>query len=224
MHSSWKVLGAFGALVLGACSVERKADAGGDSAAAAAQPAPAPAQPTPPIAGTDTGAMAAGMAGDTAGAMRIEVDVKARRAYVYRGQQASDTIRVAVGSEKWPTQTGDWTIRQVVFNPEWTPPDESWAEEREPRKPGDPKNPLGRAQLVYDPPRSIHGTNAPSSIGTATSHGSIRMRNEDILRLARDVMAAGGAVKDSAWFRQAESNRTEKQIVDLPRPVPIRVF
>jgi lipoprotein-anchoring transpeptidase ErfK/SrfK len=154
------------------------------------------------------------------------VDVKARRLYVYRGQgtTAADTFRVAVGSQRWPTQTGEWTVKQVVFNPEWTPPDESWAEEREPRKPGDPKNPLGRAQLVYDPPRSVHGTNAPASIGTATSHGSIRMRNEDLLQLAREVMRAGGATRDEAWVRQAEQNRTEKQIVDLPRPVPIRVF
>ena len=215
---------ALGALLLGACSVSTNDDKP-DTAAAAAQPA----QPAPAPAATDTGALAAapGAAAPTpSDAMRLEVDVKARRLYVYRGQgsAAADSFRVAVGSERWPTQTGEWTVKQVIFNPEWTPPDESWAEEREPRKPGDPKNPLGRAQLVYDVPRSIHGTNAPSSIGTATSHGSIRMRNEEILRLAREVLQAGGSPRDEAWVRQAEQNRTEKQIVDLPRPVRIRVF
>ena len=196
------------------CSVDTKSDA---DTAAAVTPAPAPA--TPPIADSGVAAMPT----DTAGAMRVEVDISARKAYVSRGG-AVDTIAVAVGSQRWPTQTGEWTIKQVVFNPEWVPPDESWADEREPRQPGDPKNPLGRAQLVYDAPRSIHGTNAPASIGTATSHGSIRMRNEDILRLAREVLVAGGAPKDDAWLQRAESNRTEKQIVDLPRPVAIRVF
>src|SRR3712207_8091432 len=53
-------------------------------------------------------------------------------------------FRSAVGSEKWPTKTGEWTITQVVWNPDWTPPDESWAEEREPRESGDPKNPIDR--------------------------------------------------------------------------------
>ncbi|MFL5582444.1 MAG: L,D-transpeptidase [Gemmatimonadaceae bacterium] len=217
-------------LLLGACTITKK-DAEPDTAAAATTAQPAPAAPAP--APTDSASLAgtagaAGAAGATSpdSAMRLEVDIKARRLYVYRGQgsAAADTFRVAVGSQKWPTQTGEWTVRQVVFNPEWVPPDETWAEEREPRKPGDPKNPLGRAQLVYDPPRTIHGTNAPSSIGTATSHGSIRMRNEDILSLARDVMRAGGAQRDSAFFRQTEQHRTEKQVVDLARPIPIRVF
>ena len=156
--------------------------------------------------------------------MRIEVDVNARQLKVFRGGQQVATHAVAVGSEKWPTQTGEWTIKQVVWNPDWNPPDESWAEEREPRESGDPKNPMGRAQLVYDPPRSIHGTNAPSSIGKAVSHGSIRLPNEVIVELAKDVMEAAGAGKDEAWYRQAQQNRTQKQVVELPRAVPIRVY
>ena len=156
--------------------------------------------------------------------MRIEVDLTARQLRVIKGGATTATYPVAVGSTKWPTQTGEWKIVQAVWNPEWTPPDESWAEEREPRKPGDPKNPLGHAQLVYDPPRSIHGTNDPSSIGKAVSHGSIRVTNEVARKLAREVMEAGGAMKDEAWFTRTQQNRTEKQIVDLPQPVPIRVF
>ena len=134
------------------------------------------------------------------------------------------THSVAVGSTEWPTRTGEWTIKQVVFNPEWIPPDETWAEEREPRKSGDPKNPLGRAQLVYDLPRTIHGTNQPSSIGKAVSHGSIRMTNADVVALAKRLVEANGAGRDSAWYGSAASNRTEKQVVDLLTPVPIRVF
>jgi lipoprotein-anchoring transpeptidase ErfK/SrfK len=179
----------------------------------------APAAPAT-TAAPDTSANAAAPA--TAD-MRIEVDVNARQLKVFRGGQQVATHSVAVGSEKWPTQTGEWTIKQVVFNPDWVPPDESWAEEREPRESGDPKNPLGRAQLVYDAPRSIHGTNVPGSIGKPVSHGSIRLPNDVILALARDVMEAGGAAKDDSWYRQAQQNRRQKQVVDLPRPVPIRV-
>jgi lipoprotein-anchoring transpeptidase ErfK/SrfK len=130
-----------------------------------------------------------------------------------------------VGTAKWPTQTGEWVISQVVWNPEWVPPrDESWTEDREPKAPGAPDNPLGRAQLIYDPPRTIHGTNQPQSVGKASSHGSIRVRNEAIVPLARRVMAAAGVGKDDAWYRRVQENRTEKVIVDLPRVVPIRVF
>jgi lipoprotein-anchoring transpeptidase ErfK/SrfK len=156
--------------------------------------------------------------------MRIEVDVNARRLRVIKGGQEVGTYAVAVGSERWPTEKGEWTIKQVVWNPDWVPPDESWAEEREPRESGDPKNPLGRAQLVYDLPRTIHGTNAPSSIGKAVSHGSIRMTNESIVQLAKQVMEAAGAGKDESWYAERQQNRRQKQVVDLPRPVPIRVY
>jgi lipoprotein-anchoring transpeptidase ErfK/SrfK len=129
-----------------------------------------------------------------------------------------------VGSPQWPTQTGDWNIKQVVWNPEWIPPDETWAEQRTPRKPGAPDNPLGRGQLVYDPPRTIHGTNEPASIGKAVSHGSIRLPNAVVTQLARELMEATGAGKDNAWYRRVQENRTEKVIVDLPQRVPIRVY
>jgi lipoprotein-anchoring transpeptidase ErfK/SrfK len=175
-----------------------------DSAGSAQSSAPAPVLPPPD--------------------MQIEVDLNARQLYVVRGGSRVATHPVAVGSKEWPTQPGEWKIVQAVWNPEWTPPDESWAEEREPRKPGDPKNPLGRIQMVYDPPRSIHGTNQPTSIGKAVSHGSIRVTNEVGVQLARMVMEAGGAPKDDAWVTQAQTNRTEKQIVDLPTPIPIRVY
>ena len=172
----------------------------------------------------NTGASAAATVAPDSAGTRIEVEIATRQLHVVQGGNRVASHPVAVGSEKWPTQTGEWTIKQVVFNPEWVPPDESWAEEREPRKPGDPKNPLGRIQLVYDAPRSIHGTNDPSSIGKAVSHGSIRVTNEVGEQLARQVLQAGGAPKDEAWLSSARANRTEKQVVDLPRPVPIRVF
>ncbi|HEV7991150.1 MAG TPA: L,D-transpeptidase [Gemmatimonadaceae bacterium] len=156
--------------------------------------------------------------------IRLEVNLSARTLTVFDHDQPVATHRVAVGSPQWPTQTGDWNIKQVVWNPEWIPPDETWAEQRTPRKPGAPDNPLGRGQLVYDPPRTIHGTNEPASIGKAVSHGSIRLPNAVVTQLARELMEATGAGKDNAWYRRVQENRTEKVIVDLPQRVPIRVY
>lgn len=199
---------------LGACTMEQGDD--GDTAAAApatAQPLPVPA--TPP----DTMAAA-----DSTATLSIEVDTKTRKLHVSEDGAQVATYGVAVGSEKWPTQPGEWAITQVVWNPEWIPPqDESWTEDKEPKDPGDPDNPLGRVQLVYDLPRTIHGTNNPSSIGKAVSHGSIRMRNAEAVELAKRVMDAAGAGKDDAWYANVQENRREKVIVNLPKRVPIQV-
>jgi lipoprotein-anchoring transpeptidase ErfK/SrfK len=161
---------------------------------------------------------------DTA-TLRVEVDLAARQVRVLEG--AGDTLAahpVAIGSSEWPTRTGTWTIGQVVLNPEWIPPDESWAEEAEGREPGAPENPLGRAQIVYDLPRSIHGTNAPESIGKAVSHGSIRVTNEVALSLARLLLERTDAGDASSLIATAQRDSSVKHVLNLPKLVPIRVF
>jgi hypothetical protein len=155
--------------------------------------------------------------------LRLEVDVPAREVRAFRHDQQVAAYPVAVGREAWPTRPGEWHVGQVVFNPRWVPPAEEWAEEEETTEPGDPDNPLGRVQLVYDPPRSIHGTNQPESIGQAVSHGSIRVTNEAGVELARLVMESGGAARDEDFFRRVQENRTERVDVPVPNPIPIRV-
>jgi lipoprotein-anchoring transpeptidase ErfK/SrfK len=195
------------ASALSACSVESKNDVpntDGTVPAASAQPAP-PAMPTAPD-------------------MQIEVDLGARELRVMKGGQVVATHPVAVGSKDWPTPTGEWTIGQVVFNPRWVPPkDESWAKDEKIAEPGAPDNPLGRAQLVYSPPNTIHGTTDTQSLGKAASHGSIRVANDVVVQLARQVMEAGGAQKDEAFFQQVQSNAKERVDVDIPNPIPIRI-
>ena len=223
-YRTLKLVAVASALLVGGCTVSDASDSA--NADTARVPAQAAVVPTPvttsmtPAAPVPDSAKAPVMSST----MRVEVDLAARKLYLYEGDTRVATHAVAVGSSKWPTQTGEWTIKQVIFNPEWVPPDESWAEEREPKKSGAPNNPLGRAQLVYDLPRTIHGTNQPSSIGQAVSHGSIRMTNAEIVPLAKRIMEATGAGKDDAWYARASSQRTEKFVVDLPTPVPIRVF
>jgi lipoprotein-anchoring transpeptidase ErfK/SrfK len=187
-------------------SVAKAGGAAADSAAMLS-PVDSAAMQGPPIAG-----------------VRLEVDLTARQVRLLRGNDILETHPVAVGSPEWPTRTGEWYVSQVVWNPEWIPPDESWAEEREPRQPGDPANPLGQAQLIYDPPRTIHGTNDSLSIGKAVSHGSIRAHNSAVKALARRLMEETGVIKDEAWYQETQRNRKVKQIVDLPQRVPIRVF
>lgn len=168
---------------------------------------------------------AARSAGPDSADIRVEVDLTARVVRVLG--PSSDTLAVhgvAIGSKAWPTQTGSWAITQVVLNPEWIPPDESWAEEKTPRKSGDPKNPLGRAQLVYDMPRTIHGTNQPTSIGKAVSHGSIRVTNEAALALAALILQRTDLDSATQRLQRAADQRSQKEIINLTRVVPIRVF
>jgi lipoprotein-anchoring transpeptidase ErfK/SrfK len=160
---------------------------------------------------------------DRGPALELEVNLAARELYVIRNGQRTETHPVAVGTEEWPTRTGEWTIDEVVFNPRWVPPDEEWAEDEDEIEAGDPENPLGVAQLVYDRPRSIHGTNEPNLIGQAVSHGSIRVHNDVAMELARQAMEAGGVTDGEARIREAEADPETERTVRLERGIPIRV-
>ncbi len=156
--------------------------------------------------------------------MRIEVSINNRELYVFSGREKIATYPVAVGKPAWPTRSGSWAVYEVVWNPWWHPPDEEWAWYRAIMAPGDPDNPLGRAQLIYDAPRSIHGTIEPSSIGKAVSHGSIRVTNEVAMKLARQVMESTGIVYEEEWYEEVERDRSRNVRIRLSERVPIRVY
>jgi lipoprotein-anchoring transpeptidase ErfK/SrfK len=158
------------------------------------------------------------------GDARVEVSLEARQVSLWHDGERAVTFPVGVGQPDWPVQTGEWEIYQIDFNPDWNPPtDEEWAEDREYKEPGHPDNPMGRVRIRYDPPRSIHGTDDTESIGRAESHGSIRIRNEDGIELARRLMEISGDTRSEEWWEQTLGNEDEMVTVELSNPIPIRV-
>jgi lipoprotein-anchoring transpeptidase ErfK/SrfK len=118
---------------------------------------------------------------------RIEVNLGARRLTVYRDGRKLKTYRVAVGTAEYPTPTGTYRIVNKQTNPTWNPPDSPWAKGLGPIPPG-PGNPLGTRWIGTSAPAiGIHGTYADSSIGTAASHGCLRMHMPDVEELFEKV-------------------------------------
>jgi lipoprotein-anchoring transpeptidase ErfK/SrfK len=156
--------------------------------------------------------------------LRFEVDISDRKIRAFNGDKLIGTQPVAVGTKEWPTPTGSWEFHRVDLNPEWIPPkDEKWAEKEKTQAPGSPDNPMGRARLVYRMPNTVHGTNDVASLGKASSHGSIRVANEVVLRLAQTLLKAGGAWEGQPWFDHMAKNQTQEYQIDLKKRIPIKV-
>lgn len=156
--------------------------------------------------------------------LRFVVDISDRQLRVFQGDRQVQTHPVAVGTSEWPTPTGSWQFHRVDINPEWVPPtSEEWAKDEEVKGPGDPENPMGRARLVYRMPNTVHGTDDLQSLGKASSHGSIRVSNDVVLRLAELLLKAGGAWEGPQWFQQMTQSRNTEYQVDMPNKVPIEV-
>jgi lipoprotein-anchoring transpeptidase ErfK/SrfK len=116
----------------------------------------------------------------------IVVRTSQRRLYLVTEKGAALSYRVAVG--RYGKQ---WFGRAVIdgkhIKPAWAPPAD--VKKDNPKLPdvipgGAPGNPMGAAALTLSGDKyAIHGTNQPSSIGTAASYGCIRMLNDDVTDL-----------------------------------------
>lgn len=159
-----------------------------------------------------------------ASAVRVVVDLSERQLYVVEGDDVERTYSVAVGKPDHPTPEGEFRIRRIVWNPRWVPPDAKWARGKRPRAPGDPRNPMGRVKMFFsEPDYYVHGTHEEDSLGRAESHGCIRMRNADVIDLAKIVMQHGGENREPGWFRRVVNRVTHTQDVRLSQPVRFEV-
>jgi lipoprotein-anchoring transpeptidase ErfK/SrfK len=126
---------------------------------------------------------------------RLEVNLSARELKVVENGNVTRTYGIAVGRADRPTPQGSFVTGRIVWNPSWKPPNAKWARNKTAKGPDDPENPMQGVKIYFKAPDYyIHGTNAPASIGSAASHGCIRMTEEDAKALARRIQKAGGSV------------------------------
>lgn len=91
------------------------------------------------------------------------------------------TYRIAVGRIGLETPAGEYTIDDKQINPSWHVPLSSWAGDLAGRIiPPGPDDPIKARWLGFFDGAGIHGTDEISSIGTAASHGCIRMTIPDV--------------------------------------------
>lgn len=134
------------------------------------------------------------------------------------------TYKVAIGTDLKPTPAGNFAIRKIVWNPTWVPPDEPWARGKSPQPAGARANPMKVAKLFFqEPDYYIHGTGAVESLGTAASHGCLRMDPDDVAQVAKYVMEHGGQPRDESWFWRVLHFRNETKTVMLDNPVPLTI-
>jgi lipoprotein-anchoring transpeptidase ErfK/SrfK len=104
---------------------------------------------------------------------------------LFKHLHVAKRYRVAVGMPQYPTPTGLFSVTNKAVNPVWTAPDSPWAGayRNETVAGGSAENPLKARWMGIVNGVGIHGTGIPGSIGTAASHGCIRMTVPDVIDL-----------------------------------------
>lgn len=155
--------------------------------------------------------------------VEVVVNIPSGRLRLLQGDSVLASYPVSVGSARYPTPEGDYLLATVIWNPWWNPPPESeWARDRKPTPPG-PGNPMGRVKLHMDDLIYIHGTTSEGRLGAPASHGCIRMRNADVVDLARRLhrIAAPG-MEDAELDRMSRAGTQERHTV-MARSIRMRV-
>lgn len=100
---------------------------------------------------------------------------------LYNDAAVEKRYKVAIGMPGHRTPTGTWKITRKVKNPSWHNPGSDWASNMPSVIGPGPSNPLGTRALYLDAPGiRIHGTAKWWSIGTAASHGCMRMTRKTV--------------------------------------------
>lgn len=112
----------------------------------------------------------------------ITVDQSERLIRLWNGGKIEKTYRCAIGTASHPTPLGHFEIVLKRFMPTWVnPAPNGWGKGMPASIPPGPSNPLGtRALNLSASGIRFHGTNNIASVGTAASHGCMRMVRGDI--------------------------------------------
>jgi len=112
----------------------------------------------------------------------IVVRLSQRKIWLYNNGELEKTYRIAVGQPAFPTPQGEWKIVAKRYRPTWiNPHNDAWSNSMPERIAPGPGNPLGTRALNLDASGiRFHGTTSDGSIGTAASHGCMRMHMWDV--------------------------------------------
>ena len=154
--------------------------------------------------------------------VRLEINVAARKLYLFEDDELVRSFSIAVGTSEHRTPTGRRYMQQIVWNPWWIPPKSDWAKSDKKTPPG-PGNPLGPVKMDLGKAILIHGTSQPRSIGRAASHGCMRMLSSQAKELARWIQETIVKDNDPGVFSKYNINSKRSYYINLPQHIPVDI-
>jgi len=107
---------------------------------------------------------------------------------LWKDLKPAKTYTVAVGQVGLETPEGLYHIQNKQVDPTWNVPESDWAGDLAGQSiPPGPSNPLKARWMGIYEGAGIHGTEETSSLGTAASHGCVRMAIPDVEELYDEV-------------------------------------
>jgi lipoprotein-anchoring transpeptidase ErfK/SrfK len=155
---------------------------------------------------------------------RIVVNIPAFRMDVFREGILLRSYKIGIGYQQFPLPTGFRKAEQIIFNPTWTQPNESWASDPGAITPaGAAGNPLGPIKVPIGGANLIHGGKSLAKIGTFASHGCVGLTNDEVKDFVRTLADATSIDLTDDKIAGYLKHRTRTQVVKIPNSVPVEL-
>ena len=119
----------------------------------------------------------------------LTVDRSTFQLKLWEDLEVAKTYTVAIGAAGFETPTGEYMIQNRAVDPTWNVPDSDWAGDLAGKviPGGAANNPLKARWMGFFDGAGIHGTDDTASLGSAASHGCLRMAVSDVIELYDEV-------------------------------------
>ncbi|MQA74302.1 MAG: L,D-transpeptidase family protein [Solirubrobacterales bacterium] len=119
----------------------------------------------------------------------LTLDRSSFQLHLWKDLELVKTYTVAVGAVGFDTPVGVYPIQNKAVDPAWSVPDSDWAGDLAGTvvPGGTPENPLKARWMGIFDGAGIHGTDDVASLGSAASHGCVRMSIPDVIELYDQV-------------------------------------
>jgi low affinity Fe/Cu permease len=155
---------------------------------------------------------------------RIIVNIPAFRMDVFQDGALLKSYKIGIGYQQFPLPTGFRKAEQIIFNPTWTQPNESWASDPGAVTPaGAAGNPLGPIKVPIGGANLIHGGKSLAKIGTFASHGCVGLTNDEVKDFVRTLADAAKIELTDDKIAGYLKHRTRTQVVKIPTAVPVEL-
>jgi lipoprotein-anchoring transpeptidase ErfK/SrfK len=162
------------------------------------------------------------------GDIHITINIPAFQLTLWQGNKEARLYQIGIGRKEFPLPSGLRFAKEVIFNPEWVPPDSSWVEEHdvipgERVEADDPRNPLGKVKIpIGSGGILIHQAFKPGDIGHLVSHGCARLKLDELYGLIDQIIAARSLQVSRQQLDHAKNSKDRFAIkLDAPLVVDI---
>lgn len=162
------------------------------------------------------------------GDIRITINIPAFQTTLWQSGKEVRIYEIGIGRKEFQLPSGLRYARQIIFNPDWIPPDSEWVYEHD-VEPGerveadDPRNPLGKIKIpIGGGGILIHQAFKASDIGHLVSHGCVRVRLDELYELIDRIISARSLPGSREQIERAKKSK-DRFVIKLDAPLVVDI-